>query len=284
MAPAELVQLAARIPPPEVAAHCIQYAGPDLIAASQLSEDELRELYTPPAESFVAGRGLDNQEMWRELAANNTEVLRWVTGGYSEYVRQESVPVIRQPNNKNTGGEHHEFVTESVRELVAVGAVREVTDCVDDAGTVHVIAPLTVAVQACGKKRLCWNGRPVNRYMPQPSFKMEHADKAARMMRKGDFMFTIDMKSGYHQFPCKLYFKQFLCFEWEGVQKAGFTSGRSCRLDCPQPRGRTVSWHDAYWSVGGCRGLGAATTLTTSSSLLPHWRRLRGSGRWSWRT
>jgi hypothetical protein len=43
---------------------------------------------------------------------------------------------------------------------------------------------------------------------------MEHAEHAAKMMRKGDFMFSLDMKAGYHQVPVKPWFRKFLCFEW----------------------------------------------------------------------
>jgi hypothetical protein len=76
--------------------------------------------------------------------------------------------------------------------------------------------PLTVAVQGKGKLRLCYNGRSLNTHLPRKSFKFEHAEQAARMMRPGDFMFTLDMKSGYHQVPLKLTFRKLLCFRWEG--------------------------------------------------------------------
>ncbi len=188
-----------------------------LVEAAPLSAEELARWYTAPAAEFRAGMGFANKAMWRELAAGNTEVLQWVEHGYSEFVAQR-VPFTRRANNSNTGGDNMTFVTDSVRDLLTVGAVRDVTGLVHNADVVRVIAPLTVAVQASGKRRLCWNGRPVNCFMPNLSFKMEHAEKAARMMRKGDYMFSIDMKAGYHQIPCKDWFKKFCCFAWEDDQ------------------------------------------------------------------
>lgn len=218
---AELIEIAATLRPSGIAAQCIQYQGDDLCWAQPLSPTELATLYQPPRQEFVAGLGFDNKAMWRELAAGNTEVLQWIEQGYSEFVAT-TVPVINRCNNPNTGGDNAEFVTQSVRDLLRVGAVADVTNSVSDPDVVRVIAPLTVAVQASGKRRLCWNGRPVNAFMPDRSFKMEHAEKAARMMRRGDYMFTIDMKSGYHQIPCKPWFRKFLCFRWmddQGVDR-----------------------------------------------------------------
>lgn len=49
----------------------------------------------------------------------------------------------------------------------------------------------------------------------QFKFKLEHAPKAAAMMRPGDYMFTVDMKSGYHQIALKPSFQRFCCFQWK---------------------------------------------------------------------
>jgi len=86
----------------------------------------------------------------------------------------------------------------------------------DEVGEVRVIAPLTVAVQDGGKRRLCWNGRPTNVGLDAKPFRMEHVQTVARMMRPGDLIMTLDLKAGYHQFPVTPWFQKFLCFQWEG--------------------------------------------------------------------
>ena len=44
---------------------------------------------------------------------------------------------------------------------------------------------------------------------------METAPKAAAMMQPGDWMFVVDMKSGYHQIPLKPSFARHCCFSWQ---------------------------------------------------------------------
>lgn len=198
-------------PGPEVRG-VIAYSGPDLVYATALEDAELQQWYAPPLPEFRAGLGFVNKAAWMEVAGSNDVLQRWIQDGYSEYIA-ERVPVMQRANNPNTE-EEAEFVSAEVASLLQCGAVRDVTDAPDREK--HVIAALTVAVNREGKRRLCWNGRPVNPYMPTQKFKLEHAEVAAGLMRPGDFMFTIDMKAGYHQVPVKPWFRRLLCFAWEG--------------------------------------------------------------------
>lgn len=190
----------------------IGYAGPDLFFASALEQEELAQWYSALQPEFQAGLGFQCREAWLELIGSNEVLQRWVQDGYSEYV-QGWVPEIRRANNPNTAGDV-EFVRGEVAGLLQCGAVCDVTS--SPASEKRVVAALTVAVNREGKKRLCWNGRPLTGFLPYQKFKMEHVHVAAALMRPGDFMFTIDMKSGYHQLPVKPWFRRLLCFEWEG--------------------------------------------------------------------
>ena len=69
--------------------------------------------------------------------------------------------------------------------------------------------PFTVAVNGEGKERLCWNAGRLNDETVYRRFKMEHASTAAALMLPGDFMFVLDMKSGYHQIPLRQSFRRF---------------------------------------------------------------------------
>jgi len=198
----------------------IQYNGPDLLWAETLCAEDLAKEYQPPEPEFRAGLGLARHEFWEGLVGKNTELHRWVRGGYSEYMGTVPLPRIWRPNSHTTRGDNSPFVSEAVADLLKVGAVKDVTRYRLDANTVRVTAPLTVAM---GKKpRLCWNGRCLNLEadgitprLPKQQFKLEHAEMAARLMRQGDFMFTLDMKAGYHQIPVNAWWRKFLCFEWE---------------------------------------------------------------------
>lgn len=50
-------------------------------------------------------------------------------------------------------------------------------------------------VSACSSFRLCWDARLLNEQIDCPKFKFETVDAAARLMRPGDYMFVVDMKS-----------------------------------------------------------------------------------------
>ena len=55
------------------------------------------------------------------------------------------------------------------------------------------------AIEQGSKWRVVWDARALNQHIYLESFKMESAATTARMLRPGDYMFTIDMWSGYHQ-------------------------------------------------------------------------------------
>ena len=101
-------------------------------------------------------------------------------------------------------------------DLLSIAAVEDVTHHQHDRWQVAAVLPLLVDDPGNRKTRLCRNGRHVNACMDVPSFKMEHAPKAAAMLRPGDWQFTVDMKSGYHQIPLKQSFRRFCCFHWQG--------------------------------------------------------------------
>ena len=214
LSPAELLQLLVQMQPPAALTAVISYAGPDLYAAKPMAAAELAKLYQRPSVDFVAGQGFRNKEAWLELVGDNVELRRWVLDGYSELL-QGRVPVSQQRNNPNTA-EHEEFVTEAVGNLCKVTAVSKVTHLRGIPSEVHNINPLTVAVQGSGKLRLCYNGRPVNPYLPVQKFKMEHIQVALALVQPGDLLFAADMQAGYHQVPLKPFMQRFLCFEWQG--------------------------------------------------------------------
>jgi hypothetical protein len=194
------------------------YSGPDLFAAKPLPPAELAELYTWPTDEFVAGQTFKQKEDWLRIVGENSELKGWINrGGYSEFMRDwaERVPVTKRENNQNTQ-QDPEFVDSEIASLLKVGSVERVTHLKDSPEEVRVVAPLTVATQDGGKKRLCWNGRPTNVGLDAQRFKMEHVQTVARMLRPGDVMMTCDLKAGYHQVPCTQWFSKFLCFEWRG--------------------------------------------------------------------
>ena len=78
-------------------------------------------------------------------------------------------------------------------ELLAAGCAKEVKE------TPHVCSPQSVVVSSSGKKRLVVNLRHLNRYLWKQKFKYKDLRVAMLLFKREDFLFSFDLKSGYHQ-------------------------------------------------------------------------------------
>ena len=85
-----------------------------------------------------------------------------------------------------------------------------------------VCSPLSVVVNGVGKKRLVVNLRHVNRYLTVQKFKYEDLRVAMLLFKPGEWMFSFDLKSGYHHVDIIESHQTFLGFEW-GSQFYVFT-------------------------------------------------------------
>ena len=88
-----------------------------------------------------------------------------------------------------------EFANEAVDQLVKVGVLEKVKKC-------KCVNPLTVAVNKKGKRRLCLDlSRKVNECAKAPKFKIRSLKEVANLVEKGDYGFSFDLSSFYHQIP-----------------------------------------------------------------------------------
>ena len=86
----------------------------------------------------------------------------------------------------------------------------------------HICSPLSVVDNGRGKLRLVINLRYLNQYLWQDKFKYEDLRIAMLMFQKGDFMFSFDLKSGYHHVDIYQPHRDFLGFQWEAKGKQSF--------------------------------------------------------------
>lgn len=166
-------------------------------------------------EDFQAGQLFAHAQTWLEKLNPSAQVRRWLLDGYSEFLQPLPAAAIWKPNSPSCF-KHEAFVDREVQALLACQGIEDVTSVQQDFGQVSAVLPLLVAEDPKRKDRVCWNGRAINSCLDPPKFKLEHAPKAAAMMQPGDFMFTVDMKSGYHQIPLKPSFRRYCCFQWGG--------------------------------------------------------------------
>lgn len=108
--------------------------------------------------------------------------------------------------------EHDRVVTEEVQQLLRDGRIRDVTD--EPGQALHVL-PL-FAIRQGAKWRIVWDGRETNRHIHCDKFVMETIAEAAKIVRPGDFLFTLDMWSGYHQAALHPDLRKYCAFKWGG--------------------------------------------------------------------
>lgn len=100
------------------------------------------------------------------------------------------------------------FVEDSISDLLNLGCINEVYYPPD------IINPLSVSIQKSGKKRLILDLRHVNKYIYKNKFRCEDLTVAKEILHPGDFMFTFDLKSGYHHVDIFQDHRKFLSFAW----------------------------------------------------------------------
>jgi hypothetical protein len=101
-------------------------------------------------------------------------------------------------------------VSEAVAKLVVTGAVRQVRD------RPFIVSPLGVVPKGLDKLHLILDLRYVNGFLDIASFKYESIKEVIHLAKFRDFLFTVDLKTGYHHVDIDPQFWQFLGFEWKG--------------------------------------------------------------------
>ena len=96
-----------------------------------------------------------------------------------------------KPNHRSAQ-QNKEFVTEAVSDLIIKQCIKKVKN------VPHVCSPLSVVISNSGKKRLVIDLRYLNQHLLWEKFKYEDLRLAMLMFEKGDFMFSFDLKAGYH--------------------------------------------------------------------------------------
>ena len=150
-----------------------------------LYEFESQKQCTPQ----VKGNLRKNVEFWRDIGTCQF-ILDVITHGYK-------LPLTEQPErawlkNNKSALSYQEFVDVAINELVQSNRVIETQE------PPFVINPLSVSVQSNGKKKLILDLRHVNKCLRKDRVKYEDWKVALNYFTVGGYMFSFDLKSGYH--------------------------------------------------------------------------------------
>jgi hypothetical protein len=174
--------------------HIVEFSEPD------------RYLPEQPVTS-VQGRLRKSSKFWTDELEASPFVIDMITSGYR-------LPFLALPPAVCAKNHRSVFVEETIQELVESGcAVKVPTFPV-------VFSPLQVVVNAKGKRRLVIDLRYVSQYLHLTKFKYEGLNLIPMLFSKGDYVFTFDLKSGYHHVDIHRDSQTYLGFSWgEGADR-----------------------------------------------------------------
>ena len=168
----------------------------------QLSSYEVKSGDVPFS---VRGRLRKSIQFWREIDAPRF-ILDTIEFGYKLPLLQIPPPFVA--TNNNSALQESEFVESAISELLSLECITEVF------APPAVINPLSVSIHKSGKKRLILDLRHVNQYLFKSKFRCEDVSIAREVLNPGDFMFSFDLKSGYHHVEIFPEHRQYLSFSW----------------------------------------------------------------------
>ena len=160
--------------------------------------------------------------IWREIDAPRF-IVDTIEFGYKLSLLQIPPPFV--PTNNNSALQESELVESAISKLPSLECITEVF------APPAVINPLSVSIQKSGKKRLILDLRHVNQYLFKSKFRCEDVSIAREVLNPGDFMFSFDLKSGYHHVEIFPEHRQYLRFlESFLLASPGIFNFQSCPL------------------------------------------------------
>lgn len=146
-----------------------------------------------PVKQFTPGgiHAAGVRSFWENELKANDWVLDTLAHGYA--LPFHSVPLAQELANNLSARQEEKFVRQEVCKLQAQGVVRFVSE------KPTVVSPLTVAVNAKGKKRLCLDlSRTVNDAINIPAVVLADLKAALQITERGDWQGVYDLASAYH--------------------------------------------------------------------------------------
>ena len=134
-------------------------------------------------------------------------VLNVIESGYVLPLMSEPTPFSGK--NQLSAIQNAEFVDQCIAELLSSSCIEEL-----DVAP-YICSPLSVVENGLGKKRLVINLRHLNRFLFKRKFKYEDLRIAMLLLQRGDYLFSFDLKSGYHHVDIAQIHQKYLGFSWK---------------------------------------------------------------------
>ena len=157
--------------------------------------------------SDVQGQLLANIKFWEQVLEAPPQIIDCIKEGYKLPLLSLPEP-YRKPNHKSAL-QNKEFVNQAVSDLINNRCVVIIEN------VPPVCSPLSVVINDSGKKRLVIDLRHLNQYLQKDSFKYEDLRTAMLLFQKEDYLFSFDLKSGYHHVDIHKQHQKYLGFAWD---------------------------------------------------------------------
>ncbi|GFR51496.1 hypothetical protein Agub_g13861 [Astrephomene gubernaculifera] len=161
-----------------------------------------------PQPPVMRGRLRAKAQEWHAWVSNPL-VLSWIVEGFPLSWEKGQPPPPHFAGNHASAEQHADFVDQAISDLLTAKSILEVPR------KPRMVCPLGVVEQGT-KKRLIYDARPVNDYLHIPKFRYEDLKAAPGFLLPDDFVFTLDLKSGYHHLDIREDCWQYLGFQWRG--------------------------------------------------------------------
>lgn len=80
----------------------------------------------------------------------------------------------------------------------------------------QVVSPIFLRKKKTGDFRMIINLEKLNKHIAYKHFKMENFEQAVRLINKGDFMASVDLRHAYYSIKVAEEQRKYLCFKWRG--------------------------------------------------------------------
>ena len=176
----------------------------DIMCAAEVTSEAVSNVIPT-----VKGRLKEHISFWKEELVAPQSVLSIIESGYVLQLKSE--PPVRSQKNQPSAYFRSEFVQTSIEELLVGGCIKQIEL------KPHICSPLSVVENSSGKLRLVVNLRYLNKYLWKQKFKYEDLRTAMLLLERNDYMFSFDLKSGYHHVDVAEAHQRFLGIEWGGA-------------------------------------------------------------------
>lgn len=103
------------------------------------------------------------------------------------------------------------ILSQEISKLLDLKVIRETKRRTD-----QIISPVFLRKKKDGGYRMVLNLEKLNKHIPYQHFKMENFEQAIRLVNKGDYLASVDLKHAYYSVKIAEEQQKYLCFKWQG--------------------------------------------------------------------